>query len=99
MTQLVGENKALLKSMENDSDFLKTLIGIFLAGCPGKLAAIRAAGVAHDPRVVMQASHGATGLQDRSLTKKLIAMGWMSPVWVGTLSGASTKRDWAASDG
>jgi HPt (histidine-containing phosphotransfer) domain-containing protein len=61
MTQLVVEKKALLESMENDGQFLKTLIGIFLAACPGKLAAIRAAVVAHDPREVMKASHSLKG--------------------------------------
>src|ERR1700737_2880073 len=61
MTQLVGGRKALLESLENDAEFLKTLIGIFLADCPGKLAAIRAAVVAHDPREVMQASHSLKG--------------------------------------
>jgi len=61
MTQLVVEKKALLESMENDGEFLKTLIGIFLADCPGKLAAIRAGVVAHDPGEVMKASHSLKG--------------------------------------
>lgn len=61
MTQLVVEKKALLESLENDGEFLKTLIGIFSADCPGKLAAIRAAVVAHDPREVMKASHSLKG--------------------------------------
>jgi HPt (histidine-containing phosphotransfer) domain-containing protein len=61
MTQLVVERKALLESMENDVEFLKTLIGIFLADCPRKLAAIRAGVVAHDPREVMKASHSLKG--------------------------------------
>jgi hypothetical protein len=39
MTQLVVEKQALLESVENDGEFLKTLIGIFLADCPAKLAA------------------------------------------------------------
>jgi HPt (histidine-containing phosphotransfer) domain-containing protein len=61
MTQLVVEKKALLESMENDGEFLKTLIGIFLADCPGKLAAIQAAVVAHDPREIMNTSHSLKG--------------------------------------
>ena len=61
MTQLVVEKKALLESLENDGEFLKTLIGIFLADCPGKLAAIRAAVVARDPCEVMKASHSLKG--------------------------------------
>ena len=61
MSQLVVEKKALLESMENDGEFLKTLIGIFLADCPGKLAAIQAAVVAHDPREIMNTSHSLKG--------------------------------------
>ena len=61
MTQLVVEKKALLESMENDGEFLKTLIGIFLADCPGKLAAIQAAVVAHDLREIMNTSHSLKG--------------------------------------
>jgi HPt (histidine-containing phosphotransfer) domain-containing protein len=61
MTQLVVERKALLESMGNDVEFLKTLIGIYLADCPGKLAAIRAGVVAQDHREVMKASHSLKG--------------------------------------
>ncbi len=61
MTQLVVEKKALLESLENDGEFLKTLIGIFLADCPGKLAAIRDAIIARDPREIMKASHSLKG--------------------------------------
>ena len=61
MTQLVVERKALLESMENDVECLRTIIGIFLADCPGKLAAIRAGVVAHDPHEVMEASHSLKG--------------------------------------
>jgi len=61
VTQPVVEKKALLESLENDAEFLKTLIGIFLADCPEKLAAIRAGVVARDPRAVMEASHSLKG--------------------------------------
>ena len=61
MTQLVVDRKVLLESLENDAAFLKTIIGIFLADCPGKLAATRAAVVAHNPREVMLASHSLKG--------------------------------------
>jgi two-component system, sensor histidine kinase and response regulator len=61
MTQLLVDRKALLESMENDAEFLKTLIGIFLADCPAKLAAIRTAVAAHDPCEVMKASHSLKG--------------------------------------
>lgn len=61
MTQLVVERKTLLESIEIDAEFLNTLIGIFLADCPGKLAAIRAGVLARDPREVMNASHSLKG--------------------------------------
>src|SRR5579864_8652825 len=61
MRQPIMEKKALLEIMENDAEFLKTLIGIFLADCPGKLAAIRAGVVAHDSLEIMKASHSLKG--------------------------------------
>jgi HPt (histidine-containing phosphotransfer) domain-containing protein len=61
MTQLVVDRKALLESMENDAEFLKTIIEIFLADCPGKMAAIRAGVAAINLREVMQASHSLKG--------------------------------------
>jgi len=61
MTPLVVEKKALLESLENDAEFLKTVIGIFLADCPGMLASIRAGVGAHDPHKVMNASHALKG--------------------------------------
>lgn len=61
MIPIVVEKKALLESMENDAEFLKTLIGIFLADCPNMLAAIRAAVDAQDPHEVMSASHALKG--------------------------------------
>jgi HPt (histidine-containing phosphotransfer) domain-containing protein len=57
MTQLLVDRKVLLERLENDAEYLKTLIGIFLADCPAKLAAIRAAVVARDASQVMKASH------------------------------------------
>ncbi|HLZ51551.1 MAG TPA: Hpt domain-containing protein [Candidatus Acidoferrum sp.] len=61
MTQLVIDRKVLLESLENDAEFLRTIIGIFLADCPGKLAATRAAVVARNLREVMLASHSLKG--------------------------------------
>ena len=61
MTQLVVEKKTLLESMQNDTEFLKTVIGIFLADCPGMLAAIRAAVAARVPAQIMSASHALKG--------------------------------------
>jgi two-component system sensor histidine kinase/response regulator len=85
MTQLVVERKALLESMENDAKFLNTLIGIFLADCPGRLAAIRAGVVARDPREIMNASHnlkgtvsvfGAKRAMDATLSLECIVREW-----------------------
>src|SRR5690349_915634 len=61
MTRLVVDRKILLENMENDAEFLRTIIGMFLADCPGKLAATRAAVVAHNLREVMLASHSLKG--------------------------------------
>jgi|HubBroStandDraft_6_1064221.scaffolds.fasta_scaffold34869_2 HPt (histidine-containing phosphotransfer) domain-containing protein len=61
MTQLVVDRKALLESMDNDAEFLKTVIGIFLADCPGMMAEIRLAVTARDPTRVMSASHALKG--------------------------------------
>jgi HPt (histidine-containing phosphotransfer) domain-containing protein len=61
MTQPVVVRKTLLESMENDAEFLKTLIRIFLADCPEKLAAIRAGVVERDPQEVMKTSHSLKG--------------------------------------
>jgi HPt (histidine-containing phosphotransfer) domain-containing protein len=61
MTQLVVERKVLLESLENDAEFLKTVVGIFLADCPGMLAKIRAAVAARDPVQIMSASHALKG--------------------------------------
>ncbi|MHB8486481.1 MAG: Hpt domain-containing protein [Candidatus Acidiferrales bacterium] len=61
MTHPVVEKKALLESVENDAEFLKTLIQVFLTDCPMKLAAIRVGVVRRDPEEVMKASHGLKG--------------------------------------
>lgn len=61
MTQLVLDRKTLLERMDNDAEFLKTVIGIFLADYPGMLAAIRLAVAARDPTQVMNASHALKG--------------------------------------
>jgi two-component system, sensor histidine kinase and response regulator len=61
MTEIAVDRKALLESMENDSELLHTVIGIFLADYPGTFAAIRAGVTALDPRKVMNASHALKG--------------------------------------
>jgi HPt (histidine-containing phosphotransfer) domain-containing protein len=61
VTQLVVQRRALLESMENDAEFLKAVIGVFLADCPGMLAEIRAAVAARDATRVMSASHALKG--------------------------------------
>jgi HPt (histidine-containing phosphotransfer) domain-containing protein len=61
MTQPVVEKQALLESMDNDADFLKEIIGIFLADSPKMLAEIRSGVAAKDPVKVMRASHTLKG--------------------------------------
>lgn len=61
MTPPVVERKTLLAGMENDVEFLKTVIGIFLADCPGMLAEIRSGVAAGDPRQIMSAAHALRG--------------------------------------
>jgi HPt (histidine-containing phosphotransfer) domain-containing protein len=61
VTQLIVERKALLESVENDAEFLKKVIGIFLADYPGMLAEIRVAVAARDATRVMSASHALKG--------------------------------------
>jgi len=61
MTPLVVERQTLLESMENDAEFLKTVIGIFLSDCPGMVAGIRTAVAARDPAQIMSTSHALKG--------------------------------------
>lgn len=61
MTQPVVEREALLESTENDAEFLKAVIEIFLTSCPGMMEQIRAAVVACDSTRVMSASHALRG--------------------------------------
>jgi HPt (histidine-containing phosphotransfer) domain-containing protein len=61
MTQPIVEKQALLETMGNDAEFLKKVIGIFLADCPGMLADIRVAVAARDPKQLMSASHALKG--------------------------------------
>jgi HPt (histidine-containing phosphotransfer) domain-containing protein len=61
VTQLVVEKKALLESLDNDAEFLKTVVGIFLADCPGMMSEIRVAVAARDAARVMSASHALKG--------------------------------------
>jgi two-component system, sensor histidine kinase and response regulator len=77
MTSLVVEKKALLESMENDAEFLKTLIGIFLADYPRMLAAIRAGVDAHDPHEVMSASHALRGSISVFGAKSAVEAAWI----------------------
>jgi HPt (histidine-containing phosphotransfer) domain-containing protein len=61
MTQLLVEKQALLERVENDAEFLKTVIGIFLTDCPAMLAEVRLAVAARDSTKVMSASHALRG--------------------------------------
>jgi two-component system, sensor histidine kinase and response regulator len=61
MAESPVERKALLESLENDTQILEEVVRIFLTDCPGMLAAIRAGVAAHDPGRVMNASHALKG--------------------------------------
>jgi HPt (histidine-containing phosphotransfer) domain-containing protein len=57
----VVDRKAILESLDNDSQFLETLIGIFLTDCPGLLNEIRVAVIARDAGQIMRAAHVLKG--------------------------------------
>ncbi|HMI50631.1 MAG TPA: Hpt domain-containing protein [Candidatus Saccharimonadales bacterium] len=61
MTVHAVEKQALLDSLGNDVEFLKTIVGIFLTDCPAMLAAIRAAVAARDPVQIRSAAHELKG--------------------------------------
>jgi HPt (histidine-containing phosphotransfer) domain-containing protein len=61
MTSLIVDKKALLERVENDAEFLQTVIGIFLAECPGMLAEIHSAVAAYDANQIMNAAHALKG--------------------------------------
>jgi HPt (histidine-containing phosphotransfer) domain-containing protein len=57
MAELVVERKALLESLDNDTQLLKEVIDIFLADCPGKLAELRSAVTTRNLGQIASASH------------------------------------------
>ena len=61
MTLHAVEKQALLESLDNDIEFLKTIVGIFLTDCPGMLAAIRVAVAVRDPVQIKNAAHELKG--------------------------------------
>jgi two-component system, sensor histidine kinase and response regulator len=61
MTEVVVEKKALLERLDNDTQFLGEVVGMFLADCPAMLAAIQAAVSAGDSKQIMNASHALKG--------------------------------------
>jgi two-component system sensor histidine kinase/response regulator len=61
MTEAVVERKALLETLDNDTQLMKEVIGIFLADCPGKLAELRAAVTACNPARIASSSHSLRG--------------------------------------
>jgi two-component system sensor histidine kinase/response regulator len=61
MVQLVVERKALLEYLGDDTQLLQEVIGIFLADCPGMLAAIRSAVTAGSPIDIMKTAHALKG--------------------------------------
>lgn len=57
---MIGE-KALLESLDNDTQLLKEVIGVFLVNCPGRLKELKAAVTARNPDRIMSASHSLRG--------------------------------------
>jgi two-component system sensor histidine kinase/response regulator len=61
MIDLVFERKALLESLDNDTQLLKEVIAVFLADCPGKLMELRTAVTARDSNQIASGSHALRG--------------------------------------
>jgi len=61
MTEAAVERKALLESLDNDTELLKEVIGIFLADCPGKLEELRMAVTARNSSQIATVSHALRG--------------------------------------
>lgn len=61
MTQLVVDREALLGSLENDSQLVKEVVGIFLTDSPDMLLAIRTAVTAGAANELMKAAHALKG--------------------------------------
>jgi two-component system sensor histidine kinase/response regulator len=61
MIELVLERKALLERLENDSQLLNEVIGIFLADSPAKLAELRTAVRARNSSEIANGSHSLRG--------------------------------------
>jgi HPt (histidine-containing phosphotransfer) domain-containing protein len=61
MNELVVDRKAVLETFDNNAEFLKSVIGTFLADSPGQLAAVRAAVAANNLSEVMKAAHSLKG--------------------------------------
>lgn len=61
MTELVVERKALLEGLDNDTQLLNEVIGIFLADYPGKLAELRTAVATGNAEHIASSSHALRG--------------------------------------
>jgi HPt (histidine-containing phosphotransfer) domain-containing protein len=61
VTELIVVGKALLESLDNDTQLLKEVIEMFLTDCPETLKELRAAITARNPDQIMRASHSLRG--------------------------------------
>lgn len=73
MTELVVERTTLLESLDNDTELLKDLVGMFLADFPRMLAVVRAGVVARDPVQITSAAHALKGSISIFGAKKAVA--------------------------
>lgn len=61
MNEPLLDRKAILVTFDNNAEFLKSVIGTFLADSPAQLTAVRAAVAANNPGEVMKAAHSLKG--------------------------------------
>jgi two-component system sensor histidine kinase/response regulator len=61
MIDPVVDRKELLESLDNNTELLQEVIGVFLADCPGKLAELRTAVTACDSDQIARGSHALRG--------------------------------------
>jgi two-component system sensor histidine kinase/response regulator len=61
MIDMVVEREGLLESLDNNTQLLKEVIGVFLADCPGKLAELRTAVTTRNSNQIASGSHALRG--------------------------------------
>jgi len=61
MSSPVLDREALLDTVDQDADFLQTLVSAFLDDCPSYMAAIRQAVADEDAQTLIREAHGLKG--------------------------------------